>query len=53
MKTSELIKSLVDSLAMNGDLPVNVIFDGVIDEKPEVNVDDAGIVYLEGVSKGK
>lgn len=53
MKTSELIKALVDSLAMNGDLPVNVIFDGAIDEKPEVNVDDAGIVYLEGVSKGK
>jgi len=49
MKTSELIKVLVDSLAMNGDLPVHAIFDGVIDAEPEVNVDD-GVVYFEGLS---
>jgi len=50
MKTSELIKTLVDSLTMNGDLPVHAIFNGVIDNKPEVNVAD-GIVYFEGATE--
>lgn len=47
MKTSELIKVLQESLSLNGDHLVHVIFDGKIDCNPSVNVDD-GIVYIEG-----
>lgn len=48
MKTSELVKYLVGSLAENGDLPVYVIFNGKIDDNPGVTVSD-DTVYIEGV----
>lgn len=47
MKTSELMKKLEESMKQNGDLPVNVIFDGKIDRNPEICIVDDRI-YIEG-----
>lgn len=52
MPIDELIKELNAIVAENGhDLKVHVIFNGNIDEHPSINVDDCGIVYIEGVKE--
>lgn len=48
MKTSELIEILSESLALNGDLDVVGIVDGIVFEDVEVNCpDEASPMYLE------
>ena len=47
MTVAELMDALLD---LPGEMPVHVIFDGVIDESPTYNV-DGGTLYLEGVKE--